>query len=77
MKKIKIITALIILTTFSVYPAQAAPKKVIWKEDYFEISKFCDGKNLVYLSKPHGYRGGNPTFFVSPNDIQCKNKGKR
>lgn len=68
------ITVGIIFTALLTTPANAASKKIIWKEDYIEIGKLCDGVNLIYISKPYGWKGSNPTFFVSPNDPQCKKR---
>ena len=74
-KSLKVfITICITFTTLSVMPANAASKKIIWKEDYIEIGKICDGVNLIYISKPYGWNGSNPTIFVSPNDPQCKKR---
>jgi hypothetical protein len=74
-KSLKIgITVFITFTALSVMPANAASKKIIWKENDIEIGKFCDGANLIYLSKNYGWNGSNPTFFVSPNDPQCKKR---
>jgi len=47
-------------------------RKAVWDKNGIRIDKFCDGRNLIYILDPNRMRNDTPTFFVSPNDPQCK-----